>query len=145
MFSASYQALDHLASDLPFISLSELLMPASTSIFLANSQSRSDRRLKYARVFGSTVSVRLNEPDDTTFRSPADGPRKIKRRADRLFSGQGPIGEKALGCFNLVNLARQPLYNFLEYGDLRPPALWRRSQARANAEEFLLYPLRSIP
>src|ERR1700735_2450659 len=56
MLFASYQALDHFAPDLPFISRSELLMPASTSIFLANSQSRSDRRLRYARVFGSTVS-----------------------------------------------------------------------------------------
>src|SRR5580704_11691958 len=51
-----YQALDHFGPAFSFISRRELLMPASTSIFLAKSQSKSESRLRYARIFGLTAS-----------------------------------------------------------------------------------------
>src|SRR5580704_8646242 len=41
-----YQALDHFGPVFPFISRNELVTPASTSIFLANSHNRSDRRFR---------------------------------------------------------------------------------------------------
>src|SRR5262249_34283379 len=51
-----HHARDHFDPDFTFISRNEFLMPASTSSFLANSQRRSDKRLRYASTLGPTDS-----------------------------------------------------------------------------------------
>src|SRR5580658_3301594 len=80
---STYQALDHFGPVFSFISRNELVMPASTSIFLAKSQSKSESRLRYARIFGLIAS-----PDSISRTTP----RSALRQTVLATSYAAPVG-----------------------------------------------------